>query len=159
MFFQYVSTMNDSLNSLCQSIAFATKSKYHRDNNSKNCDRNSNNCFELGHLLTMWHWGALYKDLLEKYKMMEAIEDDCKDENCILDLGTSNHMMSNLENLFNTQEYSCNHYITIGNGLGLPISHIGIASINSDSGSIPFKNTLLVCFRSKNDFDINSSHF
>lgn len=59
----------------------------------------------------------------------------------LFDSRTSNHMTPKVENLFDAQEYSCNRSITIGNGLTLPISHVGTAKINLDNDIIPLRNT------------------
>lgn len=61
-----------------------------------------------------------------------------------MDSGASSHMNPEVDNLSDAQKYSSRQLITIGNGLSLPIFHIGIAIIKTENGSIPLKNTLCV---------------
>lgn len=63
---------------------------------------------------------------------MEVADDDFINGNWILDSGASSHMNPNLDNLSEAQEYSGNNFITIGNGLGLNILHIGNLNINTN---------------------------
>lgn len=79
-------------------------------------------------------------------KALAAVENQSNfDGNRILDSGASAHMTPEVDNLSNLQEYSGTETITIGNGLGLHISHIGVTSIKSNSGEIlPLINTLCV---------------
>lgn len=71
--------------------------------------------------------GHMAKTCRKIGKAMAALEDVGKERNWILDSRMSSHMRLDLENLSDTQDYLATHYINIGNGLGLPISHIGIA--------------------------------
>lgn len=76
---------------------------------------------------------------------MAEIEDKAKDGSWLIDSGVlSRHMTPETDNLSDTQEYLGKQFITIGNGLGLPISNIGTAKIRSNNNTISLKNTLCV---------------
>lgn len=75
----------------------------------------------------------------KKGKAMAVTEEDCKDGNWLLDSGTPSHIPG-IHNLSDAQDYSGNMFITIGNDLGLPISHIGQFIL--DLSSLQFQPTL-----------------
>lgn len=80
---------------------------------------------------------------LKALAAMDASEGN--DGNWILVSDTSSHMTFEVDNLSNPQEYSGMNTITIGNGIGLKISHISIAMIKSYQGTkLPLTNTLCV---------------
>lgn len=72
-----------------------------------------------------------------------SIGDDREDANdnntWILDSNASNHMALDVSSLTEVHEYLGKNSIIIGNGLGLPITPFGIASIPSLDGSIKLK--------------------
>lgn len=55
--------------------------------------------------------------------------------NWILDSSASSHMIPEVENLSDPQEYSSMNSIVMGNGLGFKITHIGTTMIKSDDGT------------------------
>lgn len=75
---------------------------------------------------------------------MVVIGDDCKDGNWFLYFGALSHNTLEVDNLFDPQEYSSTKFITIGNDLGLSISHIGTTMIKIENDNIPLRNILCV---------------
>lgn len=69
-------------------------------------------------------------------KTITTMEDKGKYNNRLLDSDASSHMTLETHNLSDVQEYSDNKFITIDNGLGLPISHIVTAIMKTDNGII-----------------------
>lgn len=67
-----------------------------------------------------------------------------------LDFGATNHVTANLGNLSLHSDYSSNDSVAVGNGKGLPISHIGSTTFTHDSKILHFKDSLHVSSISKN---------
>lgn len=136
------------------SLAFVAKVKHssiHRDYRSKNEQRgkssknrwrkssSSNVVCQLCDIV-----GHSTKTCRRVTKAMATMEDCCKDGTWLLDSKASSNMTPNLDNLSKAQEYSGINCITIGNGLGLLLTHISIAKIDTNSSLIRLRNTLCV---------------
>ena len=81
------------------------------------------------------------------YSSPSAIQDD----NWYPDTGASHHLTPNFFNLnVSSKAYSGTDQITIGNGQGLPISHIGNASLSTPNHSFSLKHVLYVPNACKN---------
>ena len=60
------------------------------------------------------------------------------------DSGSSHHVTSSAQHLDTSQEYSGTDHVIVGNGEFLPITHIGSASIQTQTGNLPLLD-VLVC--------------
>ena len=81
------------------------------------------------------------------YSLPSAIQDD----NWYPDIGASHHLTPDFSNLnMSSKSYSGTDQITIGNGQGLPISHIGNASLSTPNHSFSLKHVLYVPNACKN---------
>lgn len=65
-------------------------------------------------------------------------------ENWILDSGITHHMTTNLNHLNHITPYHGDRTITIGNGTGLAVTHIGSTSIPTSNTSLVLRNVLCV---------------
>ena len=62
----------------------------------------------------------------------------------VLDTGASHHMTSNLGNLNQPVQYNGDEKITIGNGEGLAVTHIGSTTLSTPQHLLFLKNVLHV---------------
>lgn len=60
------------------------------------------------------------------------------------DSGSSHHVTSSAQHLDTSQEYDGTYHVIVGNGDFLPITHVGSASIPTQTGNIPLLD-VLVC--------------
>ena len=60
------------------------------------------------------------------------------------DTATNYHITPDLANLNIAHDYNEHDQLHVGNGQGLQITHIGITSLPSSSGSLSLKNVLYV---------------
>lgn len=65
-------------------------------------------------------------------------------ESWLADFGATNHLSANLGNLSVQQPYSDAELVTVGNGQGLPISHIGNSTLPNSSDNFQLKYILRV---------------
>lgn len=62
----------------------------------------------------------------------------------LTDTGASHHITSDLENLSFSHAYNGSDVVAVGSGEGLPISHIGTASLSTSSHTFDLHNILRV---------------
>ncbi|KAJ1695555.1 hypothetical protein LUZ63_012253 [Rhynchospora breviuscula] len=84
-----------------------------------------------------------------------ASTDTATSSDWILDSGASSHVASDLNNLSAFYNYEGIDSLQIGNGMGLPISHIGTAVLTVSNLKIKLNNVLVVPSFSKNLISIS----
>jgi hypothetical protein len=66
----------------------------------------------------------------------------CEEDDWLADSGANNHITANLENLSIQQPYNGGEAVTVGNGGGLSITHIGSTSFNTPKSTLHLKKIL-----------------
>ena len=86
-----------------------------------------------------------------------AASSQGKNHKCLVDLATSHNMITDLSNLSINSEYDGTDEVVIGDGLGLPVSHIGSLSFASSNRVFHLHDTLCVPTIQKNLISVH--HF
>ena len=85
------------------------------------------------------HYGNLPPKLLLHHSDQFISSSSIPDQSWFVDFGAMNHIISNLNNLSVHTPYYGGGKVTIGNGKQLPITHVGIGSLQT----FPYSNSVL----------------